>query len=324
MPRPNKTATSSSSSIRRTQRVPYIKPINKSATECFLCGECYTNGFKLQCEHEMHTECLINSIYAEYRGSYAKLPKCCMLGQYGRRCNHTIDVDVLESLISTESDPDTTAESKEGLKLMIKRINQSRQPSFVACPRENCFDGNIKSSADTEGYLTCQCGERYCSECTVTLSLHQGRRCNELTQNCMDEETKITLQTNTKPCPSCNTHIERSEGCPHMLCTRCDYTFCYLCGGSYYAGHMADVHGHKPPTDPTTLIVNMPDGRITTTTTIPTYLPTDVINNLLINTPGVTRVTAMVRDTTTGQLYQQTGWLMPSQTYRNLQINANV
>lgn len=30
------------------------------------------------------------------------------------------------------------------------------------------------------------------------------------------------------------TPIEKSIGCDHMVCNQCQYSFCYLCGGSYY------------------------------------------------------------------------------------------
>jgi hypothetical protein len=35
---------------------------------------------------------------------------------------------------------------------------------------------------------------------------------------------------NTKPCPSCNTRIEKDGGCNHMSCTKCNFQFCWICG----------------------------------------------------------------------------------------------
>jgi E3 ubiquitin-protein ligase RNF14 len=42
--------------------------------------------------------------------------------------------------------------------------------------------------------------------------------------------TNHWIQSNTQPCPNCDTPIEKSVGCNHMRCRRCDTHFCYLCG----------------------------------------------------------------------------------------------
>ena len=46
----------------------------------------------------------------------------------------------------------------------------------------------------------------------------RGRRCG--TANC-------------QKCPTCRVYIQRSTGCPHMTCSRCDTEFCYDCGGRF-------------------------------------------------------------------------------------------
>ena len=43
-------------------------------------------------------------------------------------------------------------------------------------------------------------------------------------------ETDKWMKSNTQKCPQCETAIEKSMGCNHMLCTRCKTHFCYLCG----------------------------------------------------------------------------------------------
>jgi len=60
-----------------------------------------------------------------------------------------------------------------------------------------------------------------------------------------DGATATWLSANTKECPKCHTHIQRTEGCNHMTCRKeykgCGFEFCYICrapwaghGGSYY------------------------------------------------------------------------------------------
>lgn len=36
----------------------------------------------------------------------------------------------------------------------------------------------------------------------------------------------------TRPCPKCHVRIERSSGCDHVVCTRCQQAFCYACNRS--------------------------------------------------------------------------------------------
>merc|ERR1711879_465836 len=48
-------------------------------------------------------------------------------------------------------------------------------------------------------------------------------------------ETEEWLKANSQICPKCNTHINRSGGCNHMICGSCGQHFCYICGGDWEA-----------------------------------------------------------------------------------------
>ena len=39
---------------------------------------------------------------------------------------------------------------------------------------------------------------------------------------------------NCQKCPLCRVYIQRSTGCNHMQCNRCDTDFCYYCGGRFW------------------------------------------------------------------------------------------
>ena len=76
------------------------------------------------------------------------------------------------------------------------------------------------------------CGFAFCSQCF--LSWHgefvictPKRDAAELT-----EEEKASLEyvkLHTSPCPTCNAPAQKTHGCNHMICSRCDSHFCYLC-----------------------------------------------------------------------------------------------
>ncbi|XP_039298971.1 uncharacterized protein LOC111051560 isoform X2 [Nilaparvata lugens] len=44
-----------------------------------------------------------------------------------------------------------------------------------------------------------------------------------------DAANCLWLVTNSKPCPNCQSPIQKSEGCNHMKCSKCKYDFCWVC-----------------------------------------------------------------------------------------------
>ncbi|WVQ82772.1 hypothetical protein IAT38_004904 [Cryptococcus sp. DSM 104549] len=47
-----------------------------------------------------------------------------------------------------------------------------------------------------------------------------------------DELNKKWLEASTSACPGCGVRVEKSHGCNHMTCGRCQAHFCYRCGES--------------------------------------------------------------------------------------------
>ncbi|WWC86300.1 uncharacterized protein L201_001173 [Kwoniella dendrophila CBS 6074] len=45
-----------------------------------------------------------------------------------------------------------------------------------------------------------------------------------------DEANKSWLESKTRPCSGCGVRVEKSHGCNHMTCGRCNAHFCYRCG----------------------------------------------------------------------------------------------
>ncbi|KAF7552569.1 hypothetical protein G7046_g7374 [Stylonectria norvegica] len=76
------------------------------------------------------------------------------------------------------------------------------------------------------------CGFAFCSRCAQSwhgefVRCAPPRETGELT-----EEEKASLEyvkLHTSPCPTCNAPAQKTHGCNHMICSRCDSHFCYLC-----------------------------------------------------------------------------------------------
>jgi len=86
--------------------------------------------------------------------------------------------------------------------------------------------------------LMCNCGTGICSKCHQ--NAHYGISCEENLKIRVqiaggDLEGEIStlhfLKTFTSPCPKCSFPIMKDGGCNHMRCTKCNYYFCWVCGG---------------------------------------------------------------------------------------------
>ncbi|KAI6021198.1 hypothetical protein EDC04DRAFT_3118055 [Pisolithus marmoratus] len=121
----------------------------------------------------------------------------------------------------------------------------SRPDEFHHCPVPDCIQ--IYRSAPRNTILQCpSCLTHICPACHI--EYHDGMTCEE-----RDEaEDKLFWQwrsdNDVKDCPVCRVPIERSEGCNHMTCTRCQSHICWECLAVFPRGegiydHMRHKHG---------------------------------------------------------------------------------
>ena len=84
-------------------------------------------------------------------------------------------------------------------------------------------------------YVQCKCGYDLCFSCLE--EYHAPATCKQVEEwnfKCLKESDNAQwIVTNTKKCPKCFTRIERNHGCNHMVCTKCQYEFCWVCMGSW-------------------------------------------------------------------------------------------
>lgn len=76
------------------------------------------------------------------------------------------------------------------------------------------------------------CGFAFCSRCMQTWHGEFVRCAPKRNKDELTEEEKASLeylQLHTSPCPTCNAPAQKTHGCNHMICSRCDTHFCYLC-----------------------------------------------------------------------------------------------
>lgn len=76
------------------------------------------------------------------------------------------------------------------------------------------------------------CSFAFCSRCMQTWHGEFVRCTPKRNKDELTEEEKASLeylQLHTSPCPTCNAPAQKTHGCNHMICSRCDTHFCYLC-----------------------------------------------------------------------------------------------
>ncbi|EDV24957.1 uncharacterized protein TRIADDRAFT_26044, partial [Trichoplax adhaerens] len=120
----------------------------------------------------------------------------------------------------------------------------------VLCPGPNCGQGILYDGDDN--CIECPdkigCGLIFCRRCLKVW--HEGScETYEISDNChnytqpyrinaadadkarWERKTKETIKKISKPCPKCNTPIQKSGGCMHMSCPipRCRFQWCWIC-----------------------------------------------------------------------------------------------
>ena len=92
-----------------------------------------------------------------------------------------------------------------------------------------------------------ECTFAFCRVCKASwhgeLIICDPRRKAEL--NAEDKATEEYVKLHTSPCPTCNVRCQKTMGCNHMICFKCNSHFCYLCSSWLDAGNPYD-HFNNP------------------------------------------------------------------------------
>uniref|UniRef100_A0A8D0DX77 E3 ubiquitin-protein ligase RNF14 n=1 Tax=Salvator merianae TaxID=96440 RepID=A0A8D0DX77_SALMN len=127
----------------------------------------------------------------------------------------------------------------------------------VYCPRPFCQTPVMQEPSCTMGICS-RCSYAFCTVCKMTYHgispckvtaekltelCKEYREADEATKRFIEQhygkrliekalehlESKEWLEKNSKPCPCCETPIEKLDGCNRMTCTACKQEFCWLC-----------------------------------------------------------------------------------------------
>ncbi|KAH8696853.1 hypothetical protein GQ44DRAFT_694540 [Phaeosphaeriaceae sp. PMI808] len=121
-------------------------------------------------------------------------------------------------------------------KLTTRAVYESI-PNFRWCITKGCKSGQIHEPGTSRFHCTA-CRKSHCVEHNA--AWHRGETCKEYDYRTnkhlkKQEEaaSKKTILETTKKCPGCKLNIEKSFGCDHMSCSRCNSEFCWMCQAPY-------------------------------------------------------------------------------------------
>lgn len=166
-------------------------------------------------------------------------------------CFQLVPVEVIESVVSIEMD-------RRYLQFDIKAFVENNS-AIHWCPVAGCeravrlnTQGPGTSSADPLSFpllrapaVDCGKGHLFCWECRG--EAHEPCDCDvwklwlqKVTEMKPEELAGVSeayedaanclwLLSNSKPCPTCKSPIQKNEGCNHMQCAKCKYDFCWIC-----------------------------------------------------------------------------------------------
>ena len=216
------------------------------AEQTYFCQICLMHGVvaqsvELPCKHHFCRECLLgycsSKIHdavvdftcphiAEHAASVGDEPR----GAVG--CTQPIDEALLREVVGVGDE----------LLAKLSRFRAMKDARYRECP--SCQAPNTDGPSAARGNaLTCaSCGTVFCFEHGAA---HTGRTCTQYTreqraQRKAELASQAAIARHFRKCPNqqCGQPIEKSGGCNHMTCYRCQQDFCWLCGKAIARGQV--------------------------------------------------------------------------------------
>lgn len=197
---------------------------HKTIPFCPICCEEYEVGFELACRHQACASCYRTYLLESLRAGDCFMVKCladpdCPL-KLKAQDFETVGRDLLLTY------------NTKAAKVFV----ENHPSSFKTCTRPGCDRIiELKSSSavlDLKDIMViCSCGQDFCFKCKggshVPITCDLATKWLEVSGETI--RNQLWIVNNTKPCPKCETRIERTEGCNHMKCGNCHFEFCWMC-----------------------------------------------------------------------------------------------
>ena len=122
------------------------------------------------------------------------------------------------------------------------RLEAENDETKRACPNcshitEHTLPSRRRKFQEEDVKITCaRCDHEWCFRCHAPW--HSNLTCKQFRKGDRQFSKWTKGQSNNgiancQKCPLCQVYIQRSTGCDHMTCNRCDTEFCYKCGDRF-------------------------------------------------------------------------------------------
>ena len=195
--------------------------------ECEICSVHFTpndNNKLKNCGHAFCDDCWYNFLSIKIKENRINTIKCLDFD-----CQEKPDDYFVVNLLKNDS---ALIQKFKKFKLELEIIND---PNKKLCPFPNC-DSFLELKNPEIKYVKCLNNHNYCFFCLN--NPHGQLPCDMKINNALDEYSKTNF---IKKCPKCGIITEKIEGCNHIICSKCNYQWCWLCNNEYTEGHY--THG---------------------------------------------------------------------------------
>lgn len=220
--------------VGKVQNLHAHRPAQSPQSFCPVCFNEASVPARLSCGHSWCTSCLERYLLSAVENK--AFPLTCLGNDAS--CTQRISLPLAKKILSGD---DFTALCEASFWSYV----HARSTEFHHCPTPDC--AQVYRAGPNGAILQCpSCLVRICSECHT--EAHDGFTCEERDA----AEDKLFYEWaathDVKNCPGCKTPIERSEGCNHMTCIKCQTHICWECLATFPKGdgiyqHMRHIHG---------------------------------------------------------------------------------
>jgi hypothetical protein len=206
-----------------TGLLPEVRPKYRSEITCDCCCEIldlteFESHITNRCDHVNKTckKCLDQWIDRRF-------PTCCIVdGIPCPQCGLAMNFEDMRRCCSESQF------ERYDHALLLQSL--SRSPTFFWCISPTCPSGQFHEYSSDTTFECIACNTRHC---TVHGTFHDNETCAQYESRLHAAHNKAsedTIAKTCKNCPKCKAPTLRDGGCDHMVCTRCQYEWCWLCG----------------------------------------------------------------------------------------------
>lgn len=187
---------------------------------CFVC-DTESIVYFYSCGNGVCNSCLLGHLKEQISKYKIKLLSEKINFVCAGSCRCTVDSKEMES----KMDDDT----KNLYFDVLFKMYISKTQDVLSCPKSSC-----NGFGYYENTLISECYE--CHVCKHKWNIHNSKFLNYLNISYILEllsfsniKTSLKKYITTKYCNKCSAPIEKIDGCKHMECNRCEFSFCWKC-----------------------------------------------------------------------------------------------